>query len=106
MNLRTKLESKEGQWIRIHFADGTQMTGRLQVVGNDFIQVECFSKDEKFQIDTTFYAQHLVPLHLVKFLTIESSQFIEAERMRLEFIAKNTRVIEEDWRNNLPKFQD
>jgi len=40
------------------------------------------------------YAKHLVPLSLVKLITIESSSFAEAERQRLNFQAQSEPSVE------------
>ena len=71
MNLKTKLEGKEGQWIRIHFPDTTFLTGRLQHVGSDFIQIECYGRDDANPQDQSSYTQHLIPTGLIKMITIE-----------------------------------
>jgi hypothetical protein len=34
------------------------------------------------------YSKHLVPLNLVKMITIESSSFADAERQRLTYLAQ------------------
>ncbi len=86
MNIRTKLESKEGQWIRVHFPDSSYITGRLSSVGSDYLQLECFGRDEANKNDCTAYSQHLIPIPLVKFITLEAPSFVEAERKRLEYI--------------------
>ena len=90
MNLKTKLESKEGKWVRIHFPDSSFLTGLLMHMGSDFLQLECYGRDDNNVIDANIYTQHLIPLHLVKLITIESSSFIEAERRRLEYVSRNS----------------
>jgi hypothetical protein len=96
MNLKTKLESKEGKWVRVHFPDSSYLTGKLQMVGSDFIQLECYGKDEASNNENNSYTQHVIPLHLVKLITVEASSFIEAERRRLEFITKNQHLDSEE----------
>ncbi len=86
MNLRAKLESKEGQWVKIYFPDGTSLTGYLRHVGVDFVQIETYGRDEL----NHDYAQHVIPMSFVKFITIEASSFIEAERKRLEYISRKS----------------
>ncbi|MDX1918971.1 MAG: hypothetical protein SFT81_07545 [Candidatus Caenarcaniphilales bacterium] len=103
MNLRTRLESKESQWIRVHFPDSSYITGRLQHVGSDFIQLECFGREDASPSEPA-YSQHIIPLGLIKFFTIETSTFLEAERRRLEFISQNTKI-SEHWANNLPELE-
>ncbi|MDJ0625469.1 MAG: hypothetical protein QNJ31_03785 [Candidatus Caenarcaniphilales bacterium] len=90
MNIRTKLESKEGKWVRVHFPDSSFLTGRLLAVGSDFVQLECFGKDDASNSESNSYTQHLIPLNLVKLITIEASSFLEAERRRLEYIARKS----------------
>lgn len=107
MNLKTKLESKEGKWIRVHFPDSSFLTGRLQHVGADFIQLECYGRDDANPTDSNSYSQHLIPLPLVKLITVEASSFVEAERRRLEYITKNTSSFtSDDWSQyNLPDLE-
>ena len=97
MNLKTKLEGKESHWIRIHFPDTSFLTGRLQHVGSDFIQIECYGRDDANPQDQSSYTQHLIPTGLIKMITIEATSFVEAERRRLEYIAQNASGSHDEW---------
>ncbi len=105
MNLKTKLESKEAKWVRVHFPDSSFLTGRLQLVGSDFIQLECYGRDDAAPNDPNSYTQHLIPLTLVKLVTIEATSFIEAERRRLEYITQNAVPEEECSFNSMPEIE-
>ncbi|MDX1920739.1 MAG: hypothetical protein SFU25_08420 [Candidatus Caenarcaniphilales bacterium] len=106
MNLRTKLESKEGKWVRVHFPDSSYLTGRLQTVGSDFVQLECYGRDDANLNDPNSYTQHLIPLSLVKLITVEASSFIEAERRRLEYVSKNSSAYNDEYGHyNIPDLE-
>ena len=108
MNFKTRLEGKEGKWIRVHFMDTSFFTGILKHVGIDFIEVECYEKsqiqvfnpmkirtdfdklDKQQEVDQSMCESHLIPLGLIKFITVEANGFIDAERKRLEYIASKT----------------
>lgn len=97
MNFRTKLEGRENKWLKIHFMDGSSFTGVLRHVGVDFIEIECYDGDPMNKSSDAFhfsYSRHLVPLPLVKFITVEANYFVEAERKRLEYIASKSKVFE------------
>lgn len=88
MNLKLRLEKlcDVRAWARLHFADGTTLTGRVLRIGHDYVEIESYGDTDKpFQNE---YSRHLVPLHLVKFITIESSSFAEAERCRLDYLSQ------------------
>ncbi len=88
LNLKLRLESlcDTRSWVKLHFADGTTLTGRVIRVGHDYVEMESYGEAESgYQYE---YSKHLVPLNLVKFITIESSSFAEAERRRLSYIAE------------------
>jgi hypothetical protein len=104
MNLKTKLESKEGKWIRVHFPDSSFLTGRLIHIGSDFVQIECYGRDDANPSDPNSYTQHLVPLSLVKLITIEATSFVDAERRRLEYITKNS-YSGDEWGNSMPELE-
>lgn len=92
MNLKTRLENKENKWIRVHFMDSTYFTGVLRHIGADFLELECYGRDETPHGEGSgSYTQHLIPLSLIKFITVEANSFLDAERKRLEYIARNTR---------------
>jgi hypothetical protein len=106
MNLKTRLETKEGKWVRVYFPDSSYITGRLLHVGSDFVQLECYGKDEPVPSDTQAYTQHLIPMHFVKLITVEASSFVEAERRRLEYITKTSNLSAEEWEQlNLPEIE-
>ncbi|MCA9800752.1 MAG: hypothetical protein KC777_02140 [Cyanobacteria bacterium HKST-UBA02] len=87
LNLKLRLEKlcDTRSWVRLHFADGTTLTGRVLRVGHDYVEMESYGDpDRPYDND---YARHLVPLNLVKVITIESSSFAEAERRRLSYMA-------------------
>lgn len=88
MNLKLRLEKLcDGrQWAKLHFNDGTSLTGRMLRLGHDYLELESYGEDDK-PADRN-YSKHLVPLHLIKFLTVESSSFAELERRRLQFLSQ------------------
>lgn len=78
MNLKLRLERlcDSKSWARLHFADGTSLTGRVLRLGHDYLEIECYGdSDQPVRRD---YAKHLVPLHLLKFITVDSTSFAEA----------------------------
>jgi hypothetical protein len=86
MNLKIRLERlcDQKQWARLHFTDGTSLTGRMLRLGHDYVEVESYGEDDK--PNDRNYAKHLVPIPIVKFITVESSAFAEMERRRLSFL--------------------
>lgn len=88
MNLKLRLEKlcDTRSWTRLHFADGTTLTGRVLRIGHDYVEIESYGDGDKPFRDE--YSKHLVPLNLVKFITIESSTFADAERNRLNYLAE------------------
>lgn len=87
MNLKMRLERlcDKKCWARLHFSDGTSLTGRVLRVGHDYIELECYGEaDRPLSRD---YSKHLVPLHLVKYITVDSTSFADAERNRLTFLS-------------------
>ncbi len=87
MNLKMRLERlcEKKSWARLHFADGTALTGRVLRVGHDYIEIECYGDaDRPTQRD---YSKHLVPMSLVKYITVDSTSFADAERNRLTFLS-------------------
>src|SRR5215472_12411466 len=88
MNLKLRLERlcDARSWVRLHFSDGTTLTGRVLRLGHDYLEMESYGDYEKPQ--SREYSKHLVPLSLVKLITIESSSFAEAERQRLNFMSQ------------------
>ncbi|MBY0545698.1 MAG: hypothetical protein K2W95_00255 [Candidatus Obscuribacterales bacterium] len=88
MNLKIRLERLcDGrQWAKLHFNDGTSLTGRMLRLGHDYAELETYGENDK--PDERNYSKHLVPLHLIKYVTVESSSFAELERRRLQFAAQ------------------
>jgi hypothetical protein len=88
MNLKTRLEKlcDARQWAKLHFSDGSALTGRILRLGHDYLEVESYGDDDKPA--DRHYAKHLVPLQLLKYVTVESSSFAEMERRRLSFLAE------------------
>ena len=88
MNLKLRLERlcDNRAWVRLHFADGTNITGRVLRIGHDYIEMESYGESDK--PSARDYARHLIPLNLVKFITFESSAFAEAERLRLTYLSQ------------------
>jgi hypothetical protein len=88
MNLKIRLEKlcDSRAWVRLHFADGTNITGRVLRVGQDYLEMESFVDPIKTS-SATEYSKHLIPLSLVKLITIESSTFADSERTRLNFLS-------------------
>lgn len=86
MNLKIRLERlcEQKHWARLHFSDGTALTGRMLRLGHDYVEVESYGEDDT--PGDRNYAKHLVPLVLLKFVTVESSAFAEMERRRLSFL--------------------
>jgi hypothetical protein len=88
MNLKTRLERvcDQRQWARLHFNDGSSITGRMLRLGHDYIEMETYGEDDK--PGDRNYSKHLIPLQILKFITVESSSFAEMERRRLGFMAQ------------------
>lgn len=88
MNLKMRLERlcDSRSWARLQFADGTSLTGRLLRLGHDYIEMETYGESDK--PGSRDYAKHLIPLGLIKLITVESSIFADAERRRLHYLAE------------------
>lgn len=88
MNLKLRLErlSDARSWVRLYFADSTSVMGRVLRLGNDYVEIESYGEGDK--PSRREYSRHLIPLNLVKMITIESSSFAEAERHRLQYLAQ------------------
>ena len=88
MNLKLRLERlcDSRSWVSLHFADATTITGRVLRIGHDYLEMESFGEVGK--PSSRGYSKHLIPLNLVKYITIESSSFAEAERNRLDYVSK------------------
>lgn len=97
MNLKLRLEklADSRAWVRLHFADGTTVIGRVLRIGHDYIELESYGDtDRPYSRD---YSKHLIPMNLVKMLTIESPQFAEAERRRLDYLATSESAEREEF---------
>ncbi len=88
MNLKLRLERlcDSRAWVRLHFSDGTTLTGRVLRLGHDYLELESYGEYDK--PNSREYSKHLVPLNLVKLITFESSSFADAERQRLTFMSQ------------------
>jgi hypothetical protein len=88
MNLKLRLERlcDSKSWARLVFADGTALTGRVLRVGHDYLEMECYGDSDRPGMRN--YAKHLVPLNLVKYITVDSTSFADAERNRLNYISE------------------
>jgi hypothetical protein len=60
--------------------------GRVLRIGHDYLELESYGEHDK--PGARDYSKHLVPLNLVKLITIESSSFAEAERDRLMYMSE------------------
>ena len=88
MNLKMRLERlcDTRSWAKLVFVDGSSLTGRVLRVGHDYLELECYGDSDR--PETRNYAKHLIPLNLVKYITIDSSSFADAERERLNYISQ------------------
>ena len=88
MNLKMRLERMcdTKSWGRLHFSDGTSLTGRLLRLGHDYVELESYGESDK--PESRNFAKHLIPLGLLKYITVESSVFAETERERLKFMSQ------------------
>lgn len=84
--MRLEKLSDNRSWVRLHFADGTAVTGRMLSLGQDYVELESYGEFDKPHARD--YSKHLIPLHLIKLITVESSSFAEAEKNRLNFLAQ------------------
>ena len=88
MNLKLRLERlcDAKQWTKLHFSDGTSIVGRMLRQGHDYVELESYGDNDT--PDHRNCSRHLVPLLLIKYVTVESSTFAELERQRLQFQAQ------------------
>lgn len=88
MNLKLRLERlcDNRSWVRLHFSDGTTIMGRVLSLGHDYLELESYGDFDK--PSGRDYSKHLVPLNLVKLITVECSSFAEAERQRLSYLSQ------------------
>jgi hypothetical protein len=87
MNLKLRLERlcDFRAWVQFNFADGTTITGRILRIGHDYAEIESYGEPDRAGVPE--YSKHVIPLGLIKFITIESPRFAEAERRRLDYVA-------------------
>ncbi len=100
MNIKIKLEKLEENksWVRLYFHDGSGIAGKVVTVGQDFIEIESYGCDDS--PNSRNYAKHLIPLNVIKMFTIESSNFADAERKRLQYLSQiDTSVREKEIEN-------
>lgn len=88
MNIKARLEkAAEGKsWIKVFFHDGSGIAGKVIRVGQDYLELESYGLDD--MPDSRNYSRNLIPLSFIKMFTIDSSNFAEAERMRLSYLTK------------------
>lgn len=88
MNLKMRLERlcDTRSWAKLVFADGTNLVGRVLRVGLDYVELETYGDGDR--PNSRDFAKHLVPLPLVKFITVDSTAFADAERARLNYISQ------------------
>lgn len=86
MNIKTRLEraAERKQWVKIYFHDTSAIVGKVIRVGQDYIELESYGLDDN-PLNRN-YAKNLIPLSFVKMFTVDSSNFAEAERKRLEYL--------------------
>ena len=86
MNIKARLEkaAETKQWIKVYFHDGSGIIGKVVRVGQDYVELESYACDDS-PLNRN-YAKNLIPLSFIKMFTIESSNFAEAERKRLEYL--------------------
>ena len=86
MNIKTRLERacENKQWIKIYFHDGSGIAGKVIRVGQDYVEIESYGYDDSPECRN--YAKNLIPLTFIKMFTVESTNFAEAERKRLEYL--------------------
>ena len=88
MNLKSRLEraAENKQWIKIYFHDGSGIAGKVIRVAQDYVEIESYGYDDSPEFRN--FAKNLIPLNFVKMFTIESSNFADAERKRLQYISQ------------------
>ena len=86
MNIKTRLErvAESKQWIKVYFHDTSGIIGKVIRVGQDYVELESYGYDDL--PNSRNYAKNLIPLNFIKMFTVESSNFAEAERKRLEYL--------------------
>ena len=88
MNVKSRLEraAENKQWIKVYFHDGSGIIGKVIRVGQDYVEMESYGYDDLPHARN--FAKNLIPLSFIKMFMIESSNFAEAERKRLEYLGQ------------------
>ncbi len=88
MNIKSRLEraAEYKQWIKVYFHDGSGIIGKVVRVGQDYVELESYGYDDSPL--SRNYAKNIVPLNFIKMFMVESSNFSEAERKRLEYLSQ------------------
>ncbi len=88
MNIKSRLEraAENKQWIKVYFHDASGIVGKVVRVGQDYVELESYGFDDS-PVNRN-YAKNLVPLSFIKMFTVESSNFADAERKRLEYLSQ------------------
>lgn len=88
MNVKSRLEraAELKQWVKVFFHDGSGISGKVTRVGQDYVELECYGYDDS--PDLRSFAKNIIPLNFIKMFTVESSNFAEAERKRLEYLSQ------------------
>ena len=88
MNVKSRLEraAENKQWVKVYFHDGSGIAGKVLRVGQDYLELESYGHDDS--PESRSFAKNVIPLNFIKMFTIESSNFAEAERKRLEFLSQ------------------
>lgn len=86
MNIKSRLEraAETKRWVKVYFHDGSGIAGKVVRVGQDYVEIDCFGYDDSPELRS--YSKNLIPLNFIKMFTVESSNFAEAERKRLEYL--------------------
>ena len=95
MNVKARLErlAETKQWVKVYFHDGSGIAGKVLRVGQDYVEIESYGYDDK--PDQRNFAKNLIPLSFIKMFTTESSNFAEAEKLRLEYLRQLEHPIKE-----------
>lgn len=86
MNIKARLEkaAEKKQWVKVYFHDTSGIVGKVLKVGQDYLEIESYGFDDAPH--NRNFAKNLIPLNFIKMFTVESSNFAEAERKRLEYL--------------------
>ena len=86
MNIKNRSEraAESKQWVRVYFHDGSGIVGKVIRVGQDYLELESYGQD--YSPVYRNYAKNIIPLTFIKMFTVDSSNFAEAERKRLEYL--------------------